>query len=229
MKPFWVSKIYLNEGKKTIDIRPLPSKYCSFDCVFCPFGRTKVKTDSADIIKGTDNFIKELEYNLQKNKIDIVFINPNGEALANSELKNIITTIKKHNIEIELLTNGYILNNIEYRDTLNLCDKVIGELAVTTEENFKKIQRPLEGYTLKKYIDNMTEFNKWFKGKFTIAITILKGYSDNEDDIEFFKNAIKRIQPDDITLETPTREKFKNAFGIYEEKLKYIEQRLKNK
>lgn len=229
MDSFSISNVYLNKGKKTIDINPLPYKYCSFDCVFCPFGRTKVKTNDAKIIYETDKFIKNLELILKQKEIDIVFINPNGEALANYELKNIINIIKSYNIEVNLLTNGYILNDEKYRYTLKLCDKVIGELAVTNEEDFKKIQRPLDGYTLQIYIDNMTEFNKWFKGKFLIAITILKGYSDSEDDIDFFKRVIKKINPDDIILETPTRKKFKQAFGVDREKLKIIEQRLKAK
>lgn len=46
MKPFSIGEVYLNKNNERIrDINPLPENYCSFDCVFCPLGRTKVKTD----------------------------------------------------------------------------------------------------------------------------------------------------------------------------------------
>lgn len=69
----------------------------------------------------------------------------------------------------------------EYKKIANNCDEVIGEIKVITEEHFQKVQRPIEGYTLDKYISNMALFNKQYKGKFIFEITIIKGYNDNEE------------------------------------------------
>ena len=91
MKAFSISEIYLNDiGESTIDINPLPKNYCSFDCIFCPLGRTEVKTDKSFNFGETNSFLIKLENILKKFKIQNVFINPNGETLANDNILNII-------------------------------------------------------------------------------------------------------------------------------------------
>ncbi|MFA6941587.1 MAG: radical SAM protein, partial [Clostridiaceae bacterium] len=129
MEAYSVSNIYIDDkGRKTIDINPLPEKYCSFDCIFCPLGRTKIKTDKSYYFPETKDFIIKLENILREGKIDFVFINPWGEALANSELINIIKVIKSYGDGVRLLSNGYIFSCQKCSEALNLCDEVIGEI-----------------------------------------------------------------------------------------------------
>lgn len=227
MKAFSIGEIYLNKNKeKVVDINPLPENYCSFDCVFCPLGRTKVKTEKTFDFKETEVFLDNLEELLKNQNIDIVFINPDGESLTNSRILHIINLIKKYNVKVKIISNGYLFNRDEYKNILNTCDEVIGELAVTSEELFHKVQRPLQGYTFEDYVSNMENFNKQYNGKFILDITILKNYSDSNEDIETFKKIIKRIKPDEILVQTPDEWKFKKAFGIDKERLKEIENQL---
>ncbi len=88
-----------------------------------------------------------------------------------------------------------MLGRDEYIKIANKCDEVVGEIKVITEEDFQKIQRPIEGYTLVEYISNMASFNKQYKGKFIFEITIIKGYNDDEESIKKIKNIIKEISP----------------------------------
>lgn len=214
MKAFSISEIYLNDiGESTIDINPLPKNYCSFDCIFCPLGRTEVKTDKSFNFEETNSFLIKLENILKTFKIQNVFINPNGEALANDNILNIINLIKSYDACVKLLSNGYLMNKDPYKKILNECDQVIGELAVTSEEKFQKIQRPLANYSLKEYISNMQKFNAQYNGKFFLDITILKNISDTDEDIQKFKNFIKIINPNETFFETP-KGKFKNTLGV---------------
>lgn len=227
MKAFSIGEVYLNKNKENVvDINPLPENYCTFDCVFCPLGRTKVKTDKAFNFKETEVFLDNLEEILKNKKIDIVFINPDGESLTNSRILDVINLIKKYKAKVRILSNGYLFNRSEYKNILNNCDEVIGELAVISEKHFQKIQRPLQGFTFEEYVSNMKNFNKQYKGKFVIAITILKNYSDSNENVEEFKKIIEMIKPDEILVETPDSEKFKKAFGIDEARLTEIEKQL---
>ncbi|MDF2885408.1 MAG: radical protein [Clostridiaceae bacterium] len=191
MEGFSISNVYVDNGYGTIDINPLPEDYCSFDCVFCPLGRTAVKTDKMFFFKETKEFINRLREVLHNNKVDIVFINPDGEGLANGELIDVIRLIKERNIKVRLLSNGYIFNRKEFRKALSMCDEVIGELAVTNERDFHKLLRPIEGYTLEEYVNNMAEFRKWFSGKFTLDITIIKNYSDSDESVDIFRGRMR--------------------------------------
>ncbi|MDV3428844.1 MAG: radical SAM protein [Bacillota bacterium] len=225
MEAFSISNIYIDgKGRKTIDINPLPEKYCSFDCVFCPLGRTEFKTDESYYFPKTKDFMIKLENILREGKIDFVFINPWGEALANSELIDIIKVIKSYGAGVRLLSNGYIFSYPKYWDVLNLCDEVIGETTALTEQDFVKFQRPMKGFTLEDYIENMERFNKQFGGKFILDITILGLYSKNEGAIDKLKEIINRIKPEEYFLETPGG-KYK-AMGLSPHELDSIREKL---
>jgi len=221
MDSFSIGNVYEINGLKTVDINVLPENYCGFDCVFCPLGRTIVKTNKIFHFEETKEFINKLSIFLDNNQLELVFIK-NGESLANAEIEDVIKLIKNRDIKVRLLSNGYVLNNREYRNILQMCDEVVGELAVTTEIDFQKLQRPLEGYTLEKYLTNMLEFRKWFKGKFIFDITILKNYSDSYESVEIFKSFISKLSPDEVFFETPDEEKFKGVFQISKERLNEI-------
>lgn len=227
MKPFSISDIYLNKkNQSVIDINPLPENYCSFDCVFCPIGRTKVKTDKPQSFKETEEFLERLEEVLEDNSIDLVFINPDGELFAQNRITEILHIIKRHDAKVRIISNGYLFNRAENRPVLNACDEVIGELAVTTEDDFQKLQRPLPGYTLSDLVSNMARFNSQYQGKFILDITILKKYSDSDEDIERFKRFIRKISPDELDVHTPATGKLQSAFGINCVRLKEITDKL---
>lgn len=229
MEGFSIGKVYEDEfGVKTVDINPLPANYCSFDCVFCPLGRTVVKTDKSFKFKETEEFKKTLEEFLNKENVDMVFINPDGESLANKELIDIVNIIKAKGKKVRLLSNGYIFNNEEYREVLEQCDEVIGELSVVEEEDFKKLLRPLKEYSLSDYIHNMCNFRAWFKGKFILDVTILKNYSNGEEQVKKLNNMIKKIKPDEVFFGTPDGGKLGEAFGVSLERLEEIKNTILN-
>jgi wyosine [tRNA(Phe)-imidazoG37] synthetase (radical SAM superfamily) len=227
MKGFSIGKVYVNGNmEKVVEINPLPENYCSFDCVFCPFGRTQVKTDQIFDFKEMEAFLGNLEELLKDQLIDLVFINPDGELLANGRILEVINLIKKYAVKVKIISNGYLFNRDAYKEILNHCDRVIGELAVTSEEHFQKTQRPLQGYTFKEYVSNMEKFNKQYTGKFILDITILKNYSDSNENVERFKEIIRRIKPAGIIVQTPEEGELKEAFGVDEARLEEIEKQL---
>lgn len=215
MKPFWISDIRDRHGMKTIYINPLPEKHCTFDCVFCPIEvRTAVKTEESFHFDGSAGMLKELENALRANTVDQVFIMPDGEGLANAELADIIAMAKKHHAKVKIITNGYLLNHPLYKDTMLSCDEIIGELMTIKEDDFQKLQRPVAGYTLQSYVENMIDFCRVYKGEFNLSITLLKKYSDSDEALEFFKEAIKKLKPKHVYIETPEEGKLQEAFGV---------------
>jgi wyosine [tRNA(Phe)-imidazoG37] synthetase (radical SAM superfamily) len=70
-------------------------------------------------------------------------------------MESYIDLIKSKGLPVRLLSNGYVLGRDEYIKIANMCDEVIGELKVTSEEHFQKIQRPIDGYTMEKHISNI--------------------------------------------------------------------------
>lgn len=222
MSDFSYKDIYIEDGKRVLEVNILPEKYCNFDCIFCPIGRSQNKVDTQKSFDKTDSSLIELESMIENKKAELIFINSKGEALVNEKIGDIIDFIKDKGLSVRLLSNGYLLGRDEYIRIANKCDEIIGEIKVITEEDFQKIQRPIEGYTLAEYISNMSSFNKQYKGKFIFEITIIKGYNDDEESIKKIKNIIKEISPSKIIIARMEEERFKNKLGITDERFEEI-------
>lgn len=218
MGGFTYKDIYVEDGRRVLEVNVLPEKYCNFDCIFCPIGRSKNKVDTQRSFDGADSSMIELERMIDSSEAELIFINSKGEAFVNDRIGDIIDLIKAKGLPVRLLSNGYLLGREEYRSIANKCDEIIGEIKVATEADFQKIQRPIEGYTLEEHISNMVSFNQQYDGVFILEVTILKGYNDSEESVDFTRSLIRRIAPDRIIVERISDERFKSKLGIGDEK-----------
>lgn len=226
MDKFTYKDIYIEDGKRVLEMNVLPEKYCNFDCIFCPIGRSINKIDTQTSFDEMDNALIEFEKTIEDTKPDLIFINSKGEALVNDKISDIIDLIKRKGIPVRLLSNGYILGRDEYIKIANKCDEIIGEIKAIKEEDFQKVQRPIEGYTLEEYIESMVKFNKQYEGKFIFEITIIKGYNDDDESVKKLKNIIEKINPDKIIIERMNDEVFKEKLGISDERYAEISNEL---
>lgn len=228
MGGFGYKDIYIEDGRRVLEVNILPEKHCNFDCIFCPIGRSQNKVDTQKSFDEMDSSLKELESMIENTKAELVFINSKGESFVNDKIGDIINLIKGKGLPVRLLSNGYLLGRDEYIRIANMCDEVIGELKVISEEHFQKIQRPIDGYTMEEHISNMASFNKQYKGKFIFEITIIKGYNDDNTSVQKLKNIIKEISPDKIIVVRIDDEPFKKKLGITGERLEEISNVLLN-
>lgn len=159
-------------------------------------------------------------------KPDLFYINSKGEAFINDKLMSIIEFVKSKGIPVRLLSNGYLLGKEQYMKIANECNEVIGELKVLTESDFQKVQRPIIGYTLDEYINNMIAFRQQYKGIFIFEVTIMKGYNDDNASIEKLKKIIQQLCPDQLQVVRLYEEVFQKKLGITEERRKEIESQL---
>ena len=229
MNNFTYKDVYIEEGKKVLEVNILPEKHCNFDCIFCPIGRSKNKVDTQKSFDEIDISLAELNKKIDEIKAELVFINSKGEAFINDKILDIIDFIKNKGVSVRLLSNGYLLGREEFIKIATNCDEIVGEIKVITEEDFQKIQRPIDGYTLEKYINNMISFNKQYKGRFIFDVTIIKGYNDDEESVEKLKEVIRQISPDKIIVARIDDDIFKKKLGISDEKFKEISQELLKK
>jgi len=222
-----VKKVYTDsENRKVMEINILPSKCCTFKCVFCPIGQAGEQAEGVFHFGETGPFLSSLEERTDAEKPDMLFINSMGESFANDQLEEIIALAKGKNVKVSLYTNGYPLGNAEFSRIASLCDEVSGEIKAVDEPSFQKLQRPLPGYSLETYLGNMTRFRESYKGRFTVYVTLIKGNNDDPYSVEWIRKALQLLNPDVVVFETFTDEKFGKVFGIPDEKLKEIKQAL---
>jgi len=159
-----VKKVFTDsENRKVMEINVLPSKFCTFKCVFCPIGQAGEQTEESFRFNQTASFLLSLAERIDAEKPDVLFINSMGESFANDQLEEIIALAKGKNVQVSLYTNGYPLGNPDFARIASLCDEVSGEIKAVNEPSFQKLQRPLTGYSLETYLENMTRFRESYK------------------------------------------------------------------
>lgn len=222
-----VKKVYTDsENRKVMEINALPSKHCTFRCIFCPVGQTGEQTEEAFHFEETGPFLSSLAERIDAEKPDLLFINSMGESFANAQLEEITALAKERKVPVSLYTNGYLLGKPEFAGIASLCDEVSGEIKAANEASFQKLQRPLAGYSLEDYLKNMIRFRENYNGRFIVYVTLIKGANDDPDSIEWIGKTLRRLNPTRVVFETFTDEKFGKAFGVSDEKLEEVKQAL---
>ncbi len=186
----------------------VPKKLCSLDCVYCEVGKTTGLTTERKEYIPFDKIVSELGHYFSSNPDpDYITFSGSGEPTLNSRLGDVISFIKKSKpgIPVAVLTNGTLLGDKVLQQELLKADLVMPSLDAVSESTFNKINRPAEDLDLGKMIEGLVDFRKIFRGKIWLEIFILPGY--NYDDIELiaFREAIIRIKPDSVQLNTLDR------------------------
>lgn len=192
----------------SLGIDLVPKKVCSLDCVYCEVGKTTKLTLETKEYVLFDKVVAELkDYFANSPDPDYFTFSGYGEPTLNSRIEDILDFIKaaKPNIPVAILTNGTLFSYPAVRNALLKADLVLPSLDAVTEDTFLKINRPAKGLTAKKCVDGLVEFSKVYTGKIWLEIFILPGFNDSEKDILALKEAIYKIKPDLVQLNTLDR------------------------
>ena len=222
MEQFTYKPIYKEEGRRLLELNILPEKYCNFDCVFCPIGRSAHKPDDTVEFEPVTSALQNLKEQIRRENPDLVFINSKGEALIHNQITDIIGCIHQEEKPVRLLSNGYLLGREKFGAIANLCEEIVAEIKTVRDQDFKKLQRPVFGYCLEEYVENLVSFRQQYQGKFLFEITIVKKYNDDPQSIQWLMDTAGRINPDRLMIVELDGEKVRKTLGVGEERLEEI-------
>lgn len=186
----------------------IPHKICSYNCVYCECGSTTTLTINRKEYVKVDDVLKELEHFFNNNpKPEYITFSGAGEPMLNSGIGKVLEFIKKNwpDIPVAVLTNGSLFYNKILRKELLKADVVLPSLDAVLETSFRKINRPFRDLKLSEYIQGLIEFKREFKGKMWLEVFILPGYNNDNDNLNALKEALLKINPDIIQLNTLDR------------------------
>ncbi len=188
-----------------VDIVPL--KTCSLSCLYCQVGVTPVQTISRLEYVKPENVLAELQkYFSSQKKPDWITFSGSGEPTLNSGIGEIIAGIKSRtDTPICVITNGTLLWMPEVRDALRDADAVMPSLDTALEQSFRKLCMPHPDLNIKIIIDGLVDFRHEYKGKIWLEILFVDGINDTPAEIEALVEAVGRISPDSIQLNTVVR------------------------
>ena len=185
----------------------MPFKICSLDCIYCQLGKTLEKTIQRKVYIPAETVLSELKDRLIKGlTADFITISGSGEPTLNSQLGEIIDNIKKiTNIPIAVLTNATLFYLQDVRDDCCRADVLLPSLDAADQQTFQKINRPHPDISIENVISGLCKFRNQFHGQIWLEVFLVDGINTDSQQIDKISDAIKRIRPDKIHLNTPVR------------------------
>ncbi len=185
----------------------VPHKVCSLNCVYCECGATTNLTTERKEYVPYDEIISELtDFFKANDNPDYITFSGAGEPTLNIHIGKVIDFIKSnYKVPVAVLTNGSLFSNAEVRKELLQADLILPSLDAANNLAFKKIDRPSSDLNIEDYIDGLIKFSHEFDGSIWLEIMILPGFNDDLENLRGLKEAILKINPDKVQLNTLDR------------------------
>jgi len=224
----------------SLGIDPLSrvEKICSFDCVYCQLGKTKIFSSEREIYVPTDRIICELN-RLPHLEIDYLTFAGRGEPTLAENLGEMIETLKQQRKEkIAVISNSSLIGREDVRRDLMAADFVLLKLDVCSQLLLKDVNNPVAGIKFESIIEGIKKFKAKFHGKLGIQIMFIELNSERAEEIA---KIVRRFNADEVEINTPLRpcgvkplnkkelDKIKkyfkgmNALSVYDVKKKKVE------
>lgn len=217
---------------RSLGIDIVPFKVCTLDCVYCQLGRTTEKTLQRKDYVPVEAVLTELKDKLAEGlEADFISISGSGEPTLNSRLGELIEGIKKiTDIPVAILTNGTLLYKQDVRADCARADVVLPSLDAGDEQIYQRINRPHSGLSIEKLISGLCAFRNEFAGRIWLEVFFIEGFNTDNEQIAKIKDAIDRIRPDKVQLNTAVRPTAEPGIKILDaEKLQAIAEELGEK
>jgi wyosine [tRNA(Phe)-imidazoG37] synthetase (radical SAM superfamily) len=185
-----------------------PRKVCTLDCVYCEVGATTILTTARKEYVKYDKIIAEIQDYLSRFPMpDYVTLTGSGEPTLNIRFGDVLSFIKTNypKIKVAVLTNGTLMNDPLVRQEMLLADLVMPSLDAVSLEAFNNIDKPAPEIKMEDYINGIASFKKEFKGEMNLEILLLHGYNFNKPELDLLREAIIKINPDKVQLNTLDR------------------------
>jgi len=201
-----------------------PPKRCSYSCIYCQLGGTKILTVERRRFYDTRVLRKALSEKLSEvNEDDLDYITfvPDGEPTLDESLNEHVKAIRELSDKpIAILTNSTLISIEDVRRDLMGFDLVSIKLDAVSEEIWRKINRPHPSLNLREILDGVKIFRREFSGKLISETMLIDGVNSERSEIKRIADELSKIDPDKAYIAIPTRPPAENwVKPVDEEKL----------
>ncbi len=197
-----------------------PPKKCTFNCVYCQLGKTRVHIPKPEMLGGppvdAERVLKDLKGVLKRldlKTIDIVTFSGTGEPTLNLKLEDIAKKVKASidDTPMAILTNSSLFYRDDIRKNLVQFDVIVAKLDIGDDETLRLINRPAdEGLDTETIIDSIKRLKTEVRGTVALEVMLLRSEDGKITNVEgkHLRNlldAILDVKPDLVQLEVPYR------------------------
>ena len=186
----------------------IPAKTCTLDCIYCECGATTIRTMERKEYVPASAVIAELTFFLKdKPRLDFITFGGSGEPTLNSEIGRVARFLKRDfpDYKTALLTNGTLLYLPQVREAVLPFDCVLPSLDAVSAGVFRSVNRPHEDLDVNLVIEGLIAFSRQYTGIVLMEIFIVPGINDTPEELGRFKDALLRINPTRVQLNSLDR------------------------
>ncbi len=152
-----------------INLSPLGSKLCSFNCIYCEYGSAEKVQEWSDIqeFPKTSDVLYAVEKALKKPRtIAYLTFSGHGEPTLHPNFYDIVKGVKalrdriRPECRLAVLSNASCLNRPEVFEAINLIDAPMMKLDAGDEPTFQQINRPASGLSLDAIIHGLKKIER---------------------------------------------------------------------
>ncbi|NTU57836.1 MAG: radical SAM protein [Chlorobiaceae bacterium] len=192
---------------QSLGVDLLPSKSCTWNCIYCQLGRTKQFVSERSEFYPKEEIVEEILQAVEAQKgIDWITFVGSGETTLYKGIGWIVRELKRSTaIPVAVITNGSLLHLPEVREELLETDAVLPSLNAGSEALFDRIDRPAPGFTFQQHIEGLRRFRQEYSGKLWVEVMLIAGLNDTDEALADLADVLADIRPDTVHLVLPTR------------------------
>jgi len=192
----------------SLGIDLVPAKTCNLNCIYCECGRTTQLTMERREYVALARVCEELErFFFDHPAPDYLTFSGSGEPLLHSRAGELVEWMKERfpSVPVAVLTNGTLFTDPQVRRAVGRADVVLPSLDAATSAVFKKINRPHPILQIEEIIEGLVRLRQDYDGRIWLEIFIVPGLNDTKDELSALRDAVVRISPEVVQVNTLDR------------------------
>ncbi len=194
-----------------VNLLPCDYKLCSFDCIYCHYGRTEVKapSPSREHFPGVRDVLAALERTLrQRRDFETITFSGNGEPTLHPDFAELASEARRLRdryapaAKLALLSNSSTAHRPDIREALGQFDLPIMKLDAGDSGTLARVNRPAAQVGLDDMVGALSQIPH-----LTVQSVIVAGHLGNADEevLERWLAALARIGPREVQIYSSDR------------------------
>lgn len=195
---------------RSLGINNIPPKACSYSCVYCQVGPTRMTEIVPRHFYTPDQIREEVQARLENalkkdQRIDYLTFVPDGEPTLDARLGETIDLLRPLGVPIAVISNASLLWRKQVRKALAKANWISLKVDAIDEALWRRVNRPHPSLNHRRILDGMLAFAGEFKGTLATETMLVKGLNDNDAAAKLLADFLDKLGPDQAYLSIPTR------------------------
>ncbi len=195
---------------QSLGVNTIPSKTCSYSCVYCQLGRTDRLTVRREPHGSPGELLTDVRLVVEKlrdrnERLDFITFVSEGEPTLDSRLGDYLRLLRSLGIPLAVITNASLLSRDDVRQDVMNADRVSVKIDTVRHNTWRRIDRPHGDLSLVEVLNGVLQFSREFKGELDTETMLVEGLNDSADDLSPIAAFLEQVKPLRAYLAVPTR------------------------